>query len=65
DATKSLDTSESAEEQVNQPKTDEAKKEEVKESGLESMEDITFDQIIDEIDQKHKATEKPESPFDT
>ncbi|GJX17160.1 hypothetical protein Tco_0217992 [Tanacetum coccineum] len=47
DATKSLDTSESAEEQVIQPKTAEAKKvqdqnvqEEVKESGLESMKDI-------------------------
>ncbi|GJY90167.1 hypothetical protein Tco_0505363 [Tanacetum coccineum] len=63
DATKSLDTSESAKEQVNQPKTAEAKKEEVKESGMESMEDITFDQIIDEIDQKHKAAENPESPL--
>ncbi|GJY18706.1 retrovirus-related pol polyprotein from transposon TNT 1-94 [Tanacetum coccineum] len=38
--------------------------EEVKESGLESIEDVTFDQIMDEIDQKNKAAEKPESPFD-
>ncbi|GKF09961.1 hypothetical protein Tco_0044185, partial [Tanacetum coccineum] len=40
--------------------------EEVKEFGLESMGDVTFDQIIDEIDQKNKAAqEKPESPYDT
>ncbi|GJR97018.1 retrovirus-related pol polyprotein from transposon TNT 1-94 [Tanacetum coccineum] len=71
DATKSLDTSKSIEEQVNQPKTTEAEKvqdqniqEEVKESGLESIEDVTFDQIMDEIDQKNKAAEKLESPFD-
>ncbi|GKA26796.1 hypothetical protein Tco_0712905 [Tanacetum coccineum] len=38
--------------------------EEVKEFGLESIEDVTFDQIMDEIDQKNKAAEKPESPFD-
>ncbi|GJS50922.1 hypothetical protein Tco_0624284 [Tanacetum coccineum] len=73
DATKSLEASESAEEQVNQPKTAEAKKvldqkvqEEVKESGLESMRDVTFEQIMDEIDQQNKAAqEKPESPYDT
>ncbi|GJZ60604.1 hypothetical protein Tco_0616420, partial [Tanacetum coccineum] len=40
-------------------------REEVKESGLESMEDVTFDQIMDEIDQYNKTAEKPESPFDT
>ncbi|GKE11324.1 hypothetical protein Tco_1414875 [Tanacetum coccineum] len=37
--------------------------EEVKESGLESIEDVTFDQIMYEIDQKNKAAEKPESSF--
>ncbi|GJX34611.1 hypothetical protein Tco_0246168 [Tanacetum coccineum] len=65
DATKSLDTSESAEEQANQPKTTEAEKEEIKESGLESMKDVTFDQIMNEINQKNKVAENPESPFDT
>ncbi|GJX29298.1 hypothetical protein Tco_0237377 [Tanacetum coccineum] len=39
--------------------------EEVKESGLESMEDVTFDQIMDETDQKNKAAENPKSRFDT
>nr|GEW16066.1 hypothetical protein [Tanacetum cinerariifolium] len=39
--------------------------EEVKEFGLESMKDITFDQIMDEIDQKNKDTKKAESPYDT
>ncbi|GJZ47025.1 hypothetical protein Tco_0600857 [Tanacetum coccineum] len=38
---------------------------EVNESGLESMEDVTFDQIMDEIDQKNKDAEKAESPYDT
>ncbi|GKC23710.1 hypothetical protein Tco_1025860 [Tanacetum coccineum] len=73
DATKSLGAFNSAEEQVNQPKTVEAEKvldqnvqEELKESGLESMGDVTFDQIIDGIDQKNKAAqETPESPYDT
>nr|GEV75364.1 hypothetical protein [Tanacetum cinerariifolium] len=55
DATKSLDAFKSAEEQVNQPKTAEAIKDEVKESGLKSIGDVTFDQIMDEIDQKNKA----------
>ncbi|GJX47459.1 reverse transcriptase domain-containing protein [Tanacetum coccineum] len=64
DATKSLDTSESAEKQANQPKTTKFEKEEVKESGLESMKDVTFDQIMNEIDQKNKAAENPESPSD-
>nr|GFA69016.1 hypothetical protein [Tanacetum cinerariifolium] len=58
----SLEASKSAEEQVNHPKTAEAKKE----SGLDSMVDVTFDKIIDEYDQKNKATkEEPESPYDT
>ncbi|GKA43908.1 retrovirus-related pol polyprotein from transposon TNT 1-94, partial [Tanacetum coccineum] len=61
DATKSLDTSESEKEQVQ----DQNVQEEVKESGLESMEDVIFDQIMDEIDQKDKVAEKPENPFDT
>ncbi|GKC02924.1 hypothetical protein Tco_0994534, partial [Tanacetum coccineum] len=39
---------------------------EVKESGLESIRDVTFNQIMDEIDQKNKAAqEKPKSPYDT
>ncbi|GJV72122.1 hypothetical protein Tco_1492117 [Tanacetum coccineum] len=41
------------------------KRDEVKESGLESMKDVTFDQIMYEIDQKNKPAENPESPFDT
>ncbi|GJX37572.1 retrovirus-related pol polyprotein from transposon TNT 1-94 [Tanacetum coccineum] len=62
DATQSLEVSESVEDQVNQPKTAEAEKE----SGLESIGDVTFDTIMDEIDQKNKvAHEKPESPYDT
>ncbi|GKD56258.1 hypothetical protein Tco_1289645, partial [Tanacetum coccineum] len=39
--------------------------EEVKESGLESIEDVTFDQIMDEIDQKNKDAEKAKSSYDT
>ncbi|GJT21637.1 retrovirus-related pol polyprotein from transposon TNT 1-94 [Tanacetum coccineum] len=40
--------------------------EEVKESGLKSMRDVTFEQIMDEIDQKNKAAqEKTESPYNT
>ncbi|GKC69600.1 hypothetical protein Tco_1115483 [Tanacetum coccineum] len=57
DAIKSLDASKSAEKQVNQPKNAEVEKEEEKESGLESMRDITFDKIIDEIDQKNKTAQ--------
>nr|GEW54341.1 retrovirus-related Pol polyprotein from transposon TNT 1-94 [Tanacetum cinerariifolium] len=38
----------------------------MKESGLESMGDVTFDQIMDEIDQENAAAqEKPESLYDT
>ncbi|GKE25736.1 hypothetical protein Tco_1441120 [Tanacetum coccineum] len=45
---------------------DQKVQEEVKESGLESMRDVTFEQIMDEIDQQNKAAqEKPESPYDT
>ncbi|GJT88115.1 hypothetical protein Tco_1069832 [Tanacetum coccineum] len=29
------------------------------------MEDVTFDQFMDETDQKDKVAEKPENPFDT
>ncbi|GKF28004.1 hypothetical protein Tco_0094346, partial [Tanacetum coccineum] len=72
DATKSLGASDSAKEQVNQPKIAEAKnvqdqniQEEVKESGLESMKDVTFDQIMDEIDEKNKDAENAKSPYDT
>ncbi|GJY12458.1 retrovirus-related pol polyprotein from transposon TNT 1-94 [Tanacetum coccineum] len=73
DATQSLKASESTKDQVNQPKTPEAEKvldqnaqEKVKESGLESMRDVTFDQLMDEIDQKNKAAqEQPKSPYDT
>ncbi|GJX52600.1 hypothetical protein Tco_0280969 [Tanacetum coccineum] len=40
--------------------------EEVKEVGLESIGDVTFEQIVDEYDQKNKADqEMAESPFDT
>ncbi|GKB95499.1 hypothetical protein Tco_0981636 [Tanacetum coccineum] len=40
--------------------------EEVKESGIESLGDVTFDQLMDEIDQKNKAAqEKPDNPYDT
>nr|GEW86438.1 hypothetical protein [Tanacetum cinerariifolium] len=65
DATKSLDTFESADDQVNQPKTAEAKKE-VNESGLKSMRDVTFEQLIDEVDKQNQdAQEKTDSSFDT
>ncbi|GKC84570.1 hypothetical protein Tco_1140287 [Tanacetum coccineum] len=40
--------------------------EEVKESGLESLGDVTFEQIMDEYDQTNKAAQEvPESPYDT
>ncbi|GJY86334.1 putative reverse transcriptase domain-containing protein [Tanacetum coccineum] len=40
--------------------------EEVKESGLESIGDVTFEQLIDEFDQQNMAAqEKPESLYDT
>ncbi|GKB26653.1 retrovirus-related pol polyprotein from transposon TNT 1-94 [Tanacetum coccineum] len=65
-ATQSLGASKSAEDQVNQPQAVYAKKKEVKESRLESMGDVTFEQIMDVYDQKNKAVqEEPESPYDT
>ncbi|GJY90432.1 hypothetical protein Tco_0505628 [Tanacetum coccineum] len=64
-ATQSLEASKSAEDQVNQLKTAKVKKVEVKESGLESIGDVTFDQLMDKIDQKNKASqEQPKSPYD-
>ncbi|GJS77696.1 retrovirus-related pol polyprotein from transposon TNT 1-94 [Tanacetum coccineum] len=73
DATQSLVASESAEEQVNQLKNVEAEKvqehnveEEVKSSGLTTMGDITFDQLMDEYEKKKGASEvEYESPYDT
>ncbi|GKB60527.1 hypothetical protein Tco_0916713, partial [Tanacetum coccineum] len=66
DATKSQVASELAEDQGNQPSAADAKKvqdqkiEEVKESKLDPMEDVTFDQKMDEIDQRNKDAEKAE-----
>ncbi|GJY05664.1 retrovirus-related pol polyprotein from transposon TNT 1-94 [Tanacetum coccineum] len=70
EATKSQVASESVEDQGNQPSATDAKKvqdqniEEVKESDLDLMEDVTFDQIMDEIDQRNKDAKKAESPYD-
>nr|GEV90377.1 hypothetical protein [Tanacetum cinerariifolium] len=71
--TQSLDTSESAEEQDNQPKTADAKKvqeqnvkKEVMSSGLTSMGDVTSKQLMDEYDKKQSAgVERFEIPYDT
>ncbi|GJT87738.1 hypothetical protein Tco_1069455 [Tanacetum coccineum] len=52
DATQSLEASESAEDQV----LDQNVQEEVQESGSESIGDVTFDQIMDEIDQCSRKT---------
>ncbi|GJV13077.1 hypothetical protein Tco_1354618 [Tanacetum coccineum] len=59
DATKSLVASELAEEQVNQPSAAEAEKvldqnieEEVKDAGFVAMEEVTFEQIMDELIQR-------------
>ncbi|GJY62541.1 hypothetical protein Tco_0463198 [Tanacetum coccineum] len=73
DATKSLVASELAEEQVNQPSATEAEKvldqnvkEEVKDTGFVAMEEVTFEQIMDEVDSKTQgAQENAESPYDT
>ncbi|GKA74029.1 retrovirus-related pol polyprotein from transposon TNT 1-94, partial [Tanacetum coccineum] len=73
DATKSLVASELAEEQVNQSSAAEAEKvldqnaeEEVKNVGFVAMEEVTFEQIMDEFDSKTQgAQEKAESPYDT
>nr|GEV11879.1 hypothetical protein [Tanacetum cinerariifolium] len=73
DATKSLEASELAREQVNQPLAAQAEKvldqrveETVHESGLVAIEDVTFEQIMDEFDSKTQtAQENTESPYDT
>ncbi|GJV96403.1 retrovirus-related pol polyprotein from transposon TNT 1-94 [Tanacetum coccineum] len=76
DATKSLVASELVEEQVNQPSATKAEKfidvldqnikEEVKDAGFVAIEDVTFEQIIDEADLKTQgAQENDESPYDT
>ncbi|GJY71329.1 retrovirus-related pol polyprotein from transposon TNT 1-94 [Tanacetum coccineum] len=73
DATKRLVAFELAEEQVNQPSTAEAEKvldqnvkEEVKDDGFVAMEEVTFEQIMDEVDSKTQgAQEIAESPYDT
>ncbi|GKC77994.1 hypothetical protein Tco_1128768 [Tanacetum coccineum] len=66
DATQSLVAFESAEEQANQPETAKSEKEEVKAPRLESIGDVTFEQIMDEIDQQNQAAQdKLETPYDT
>ncbi|GJY53861.1 hypothetical protein Tco_0445525 [Tanacetum coccineum] len=64
--TKSLEASELAEEQVNQPSAIEAEKEEVKDARFVAMEEVTFKQIMDEFYFKTQgAQENAESPYDT
>ncbi|GKA95242.1 hypothetical protein Tco_0817280 [Tanacetum coccineum] len=71
DATKSLVASKLAEDQGNQSsaadseKVQDQKIQEVKESELDPLEDVTFDQIMDKIDQRNKDVEKAKSPYDT
>ncbi|GJT44831.1 hypothetical protein Tco_0953546 [Tanacetum coccineum] len=73
DATKSLVAFELAEEQGNQPSAAEAEKvlnqnveEEVKDAGFVAMEEVTFKQIMDEVDSKTQgAQENAKSPYDT
>nr|GEZ69577.1 hypothetical protein [Tanacetum cinerariifolium] len=72
DATKSLVASELAKKQVNQPSAAEAEKvvdkNIIKEKNVRvhSMEEPTFEQLMDKIDKlKEAAQEKPESPYDT
>ncbi|GJZ72673.1 hypothetical protein Tco_0636819 [Tanacetum coccineum] len=72
DATKSLDASESAEVQGNQPETADAAKVldqniiEEDDARVHSMEEPTFEQLMDKVDKlKEVAQEKPESPYDT
>ncbi|GKE61248.1 hypothetical protein Tco_1511615 [Tanacetum coccineum] len=70
---KSLVAFELPEEQVNQPSAAEAEKvldqnveEEVKDTGFVAIEDVTFEQIMDEVDLKTQgAQENAESPYDT
>ncbi|GJY78104.1 putative reverse transcriptase domain-containing protein [Tanacetum coccineum] len=70
DTTLSLVASESAEEQGNQPKTADVEKEqkqsvkkEVQSSGLNSTGDVTFEQLMDEYDQRKSNVH--EIPYDT
>ncbi|GJW54470.1 hypothetical protein Tco_0098555 [Tanacetum coccineum] len=73
DTTKSLVASDLEEEQGNQPSAVEAEKvldqnvkEEVKDNGFVVMKEVTFKQIMDEVDSKTQgAQENAESPFDT
>ncbi|GKA18670.1 retrovirus-related pol polyprotein from transposon TNT 1-94 [Tanacetum coccineum] len=73
DATQSLGASESAEDQVNQPRTADAEKVQeqnveinVKSSGPTSHGDVTFKQLMDEYDKKQSAAiEESENPYDT
>ncbi|GJT42467.1 hypothetical protein Tco_0951182 [Tanacetum coccineum] len=72
DATKGLDAFESAEVQGNQPETADATKVldqniiEEKDVGVCSLEEPTFEQLMDEVDKQSKAAqEEPESPYDT
>ncbi|GKB73028.1 hypothetical protein Tco_0934440 [Tanacetum coccineum] len=72
DATQSLRAFESAEDQVNQPRTADAEKVQeqnveikVKSSGPTSHGDVTFEQLMDEYDKKQSAaTEESENPYD-
>nr|GEU69276.1 retrovirus-related Pol polyprotein from transposon TNT 1-94 [Tanacetum cinerariifolium] len=52
DTTKSLVASKLVEEQKHQLLTAEAEKEEVKDDGFKAMEEVTFEQIMDEVDSK-------------
>nr|GEU59408.1 hypothetical protein [Tanacetum cinerariifolium] len=73
DATKSLVAFELTEEQGNQPSATEAEKvldqnikEDVKDTEFVGMEEVTFKQIMDEVDAKTQgAQEITESPYDT
>nr|GEY00214.1 retrovirus-related Pol polyprotein from transposon TNT 1-94 [Tanacetum cinerariifolium] len=72
DATKSLEASELAEEQGNQPSAAKTKKEPKKIIEIEedvedqSMEILTVKQLLDEVDkQKKDVQETPKSPYDT
>ncbi|GJY16479.1 hypothetical protein Tco_0386901 [Tanacetum coccineum] len=76
DATKSLVASELPEEQVNQPSAVEAEKfmlvldqnveEDVKDAGFVAIKEVTFEQIMDEVDSETQdAQEIAESPSDT
>ncbi|GJZ04494.1 retrovirus-related pol polyprotein from transposon TNT 1-94 [Tanacetum coccineum] len=71
DATKSLYASESAEVQGNQPEIADSEKVleqnviEKEDAGVHSLEEPTFEQLMDEVDKQNKAAqEEPESPYD-